>query len=41
MQDQYSSGDYLHPNPAGYNVMPSIVDLGKFGEFADGSNQYV
>ncbi|KAK4111914.1 lipolytic enzyme [Canariomyces notabilis] len=33
---EYDSGDYLHPNPAGYKAMAEAVDLGLFAKFADG-----
>ncbi|KUI57234.1 hypothetical protein VP1G_04523 [Cytospora mali] len=32
----YDSGDYLHPNPAGYGAMADVVDLGFFERFRDG-----
>ncbi|KAI3392808.1 hypothetical protein diail_5157 [Diaporthe ilicicola] len=32
----YDSGDYLHPNPAGYVVMADAVDLSLFEKFKDG-----
>ncbi len=41
MQDQYSSGDYLHPNPKAYKLMASVVDLSKFGQFANGVSNYL
>lgn len=32
----YDSGDHLHPNPLGYEVMADAVDLGLFEKFQDG-----
>lgn len=33
---QYNSGDFLHPNPAGYEAMAQAFSLGVFEEFAEG-----
>lgn len=32
----YDSGDHLHPNPQGYEVMADAFDLGLFEKFRDG-----
>lgn len=32
----YDSGDHLHPNPSGYQVMAAAFDLDLFERFADG-----
>jgi len=33
---QFNSGDFLHPNVAGYTAMAAAFPLGLFGEFAEG-----
>jgi lysophospholipase L1-like esterase len=36
LADEYNSGDYLHLNPKGYQVMAGAVDLNLFSKFAGG-----
>ncbi|KAJ7211204.1 SGNH hydrolase [Mycena pura] len=37
---QFDSGDFLHPNVAGYTAMAAAFPLGLFGEFAEGVGRF-
>jgi lysophospholipase L1-like esterase len=41
LADQYNSGDYLHPNPAGYQAIADSFDLNLFNRFAGGVSSYM
>ena len=41
MQDQFESGDWLHPNVDGYRAMAEAFDLSVFERFAGGVNSFV
>lgn len=40
LDDQYNSGDYLHPNVAGYQHLADSFPVGIFGEWADGADEF-
>jgi lysophospholipase L1-like esterase len=41
LADQYNSGDYLHPSPAGYQAIANSFDLNLFNRFAGGVSSYM
>lgn len=41
LADGYQSGDYLHPNVKGYELLAESFDLGLFARFAGGVSGFV
>ncbi|KAJ4363386.1 hypothetical protein N0V83_009679 [Neocucurbitaria cava] len=40
LDDEYNSGDYLHPNVAGYQHLADSFPVGIFGEWEDGADEF-
>lgn len=41
LADVYDSGDYLHPNPKGYQHIADLFPVGLFREWAGGADEFV
>jgi lysophospholipase L1-like esterase len=40
LNENYNSGDYLHPNVAGYTAIANQFPLSIFQQFSNGVNSY-